>query len=79
MNYGRAIRIARSIADISQGELADRSSLDRSYLSLIEAEKRKPTIETVEGMAEHAGFRFTCLRFSQRKNRIQIELATSRL
>ena len=48
MNYGKAIRIARSIADISQGDLARRSGLDRSYLSLIEAEKRKPTVEKLE-------------------------------
>jgi transcriptional regulator with XRE-family HTH domain len=52
MNYARAIRIARSIADISQGELADRTGLDRSYLSLIEAEKRKPTLETLQGISE---------------------------
>lgn len=52
MNYGKAIRIARSIADISQGELAERSGLDRSYLSLIESEKRKPTIETLQNVSK---------------------------
>ncbi len=48
MNYAKAIRIARSIADITQKELADRSGLDRSYLSLIEGDKRKPTVETLQ-------------------------------
>lgn len=52
MNYAKAIRIARSIADISQGTLADRSGLDRSYLSLIESEKRKPTVETLQAIAD---------------------------
>src|ERR1700691_164556 len=51
MNYGKAIRIARSIANISQGTLADRSDLDRSYLSLIESEKRKPTVETLQNIS----------------------------
>ena len=52
MNYAKAIRIARSIANITQKELADRSNLDRSYLSLIEGEKRKPTLETLQGISD---------------------------
>ncbi len=48
MKYAKAVRIARSIADISQGELADRAGLDRSYLSLIEGGRRKPTMETLQ-------------------------------
>jgi len=52
MNYAKAVRIARSIADVSQAELADRSGLDRSYLSLIEGEKRKPTIKTLQSIAD---------------------------
>jgi transcriptional regulator with XRE-family HTH domain len=52
MNYGKAIRIARSIANISQGTLADRSGLDRSYLSLIEGDKRKPTVETLQKISQ---------------------------
>jgi len=51
MNYSKAIRVARSLADISQGTLADRAEIDRSYLSLIESGKRKPSIETIERIA----------------------------
>jgi transcriptional regulator with XRE-family HTH domain len=51
MNYAKAIRVARSIAGISQAKLADRSGLDRSYLSLIEGEKRKPTVETLQAIS----------------------------
>jgi transcriptional regulator with XRE-family HTH domain len=51
MKFGKAIRIARSIADVSQVELAARSSLDRSYLSLIESDKRKPTVETLQSIS----------------------------
>jgi len=61
MNYGKAIRIARSIADLSQGELADRSGLDRSYLSLIESEKRKPTVETLQDVSNALGIPFHLL------------------
>ena len=51
MNYSKAIRVARSLADLSQGELAGKSEIDRSYLSLIESGKRKPTIKTLEKIA----------------------------
>lgn len=52
MNYAKAIRIARSIADVTQRELAERSGLDRSYLSLIEGEKRQPTVETLQSISD---------------------------
>ena len=48
MNYPKAIRIARSLADMSQGQLADLAEIDRSYLSLIESGKRQPSVETIE-------------------------------
>lgn len=51
MNYSKAIRVARSLADLSQGELADRAQIDRSYLSLIESGKRHATTETIEKIA----------------------------
>jgi transcriptional regulator with XRE-family HTH domain len=52
MNYAKAIRIARSIAGISQARLATLSGVDRSYLSLIEGEKRKPTMETLQDISD---------------------------
>ena len=52
MKYAKAVRIARSIAGISQGKLADRAGLDRSYLSLIESDKRQPTMETLQSISE---------------------------
>ena len=51
MNCSKAIRIARSLADVSQGELADRADIDRSYLSLIESGKRQPSLGTMEKIA----------------------------
>jgi transcriptional regulator with XRE-family HTH domain len=51
MNYSKAVRMARSIADISQQELATRASLNRSYISLIESGDRNATTDTLEKIA----------------------------
>ena len=51
MNYSKAVRVARSIANISQQELAKRASLNRSYISLIESGDRNATTETLAKIA----------------------------
>lgn len=61
MEYAKAVRIVRSIANISQGELADRAGLDRSYLSLIEGGKRKPTMETLQAISNALDMPFPLL------------------
>ena len=43
MNYGRAVRVARAIAGLSQKQLAIRARLDPSHVSLIEKGARKPS------------------------------------
>jgi transcriptional regulator with XRE-family HTH domain len=48
MNYGKGIKIARTIAGLSQKELAKRADIDPSHISLIEKGKRKPTLRTLE-------------------------------
>jgi transcriptional regulator with XRE-family HTH domain len=55
MNYAKAVRIARTIANISQQELAERASLNRSYISLIESGDRNATTETLEKIASAIG------------------------
>ena len=55
MNYPKAVRMARSIANISQQELAKRASLNRSYISLIESGDRNATTETLEKIAAAIG------------------------
>ena len=52
MDYSKAIRIARSLADMPQTELAERLSIDHSLISMIERGKRKPTREILEKIAE---------------------------
>jgi len=52
MDYSRAIRIARSLADVPQRELARRVSADPSLISMIESGRRKPTRELLERIAK---------------------------
>jgi transcriptional regulator with XRE-family HTH domain len=52
MKYGKAIRICRAARGLSQKELATKVGLDSSHISLIEAEKRSPRLETIEKIAK---------------------------
>lgn len=61
MNYAKAIRIVRSMSSMSQATLADRCELDRSYLSLIEAGKRTPSLATLVRLAGEIGIPFHLL------------------
>ena len=48
---GEAIRQGRSLLGISQGELAERSGLHRTYISDLERGARNPSIESIEKLA----------------------------
>jgi transcriptional regulator with XRE-family HTH domain len=48
MNYGKGIKIARTISGLSQKQLSKRADIDASHISLIEKGKRKPTLRTLE-------------------------------
>ena len=61
MDYSKAIRIARSLADMPQKELARRISIDPSLISMIESGKRKPTRDVLERIAEALGMPFHLL------------------
>jgi len=58
MNYSKAIRIARALADIPQRELAKRVSIDASLVSMLESGKRKPSLDTLEKIAAALGIPF---------------------
>lgn len=55
MNYSKAIRVARSLCDVSQKTLAERMQVDPSLISLIESEKRTPSLATAEKVAGALG------------------------
>ena len=48
---GAAIRRERSVPRISQGELASRAGLHRTYVSDLERGARNPSIESIEKLA----------------------------
>lgn len=50
--FGHNLRKFREKMGMSQEELAFRSNLDRSYISLLERGRRKPTINTIFALAE---------------------------
>jgi transcriptional regulator with XRE-family HTH domain len=52
MNIGKAIRVIRAARNLSQKQLAEESELDASYISLVEAGRRSPTDETIQGIAK---------------------------
>jgi transcriptional regulator with XRE-family HTH domain len=58
MNYSKAIRVARALADVSQRELARRVVVDASLVSMLESGKRKPSLGTLEKIAAALGIPF---------------------
>lgn len=52
MDFGRAIRLARTARKLSQKDLATLSEVDPSYISLLESNRRKPSMATLELFAE---------------------------
>lgn len=53
--FGDAVRRARTAAGLTQEELADRASLDRSYIGGVERGDRNPTLSVIEKIAEGLG------------------------
>ncbi|MGO4552275.1 helix-turn-helix domain-containing protein [Lysobacter sp. 2RAF19] len=53
--FGAAVRKHRELLRISQDELADRSGLDRTYISGVERGVRNPTLQVMQRLAEALG------------------------
>jgi transcriptional regulator with XRE-family HTH domain len=51
MELGKAIRMCRSRKELTLAELAKRTKLSESYLSLLERGNRDPTLSTIEAIA----------------------------
>lgn len=63
MNLGKAIKLCRTQRDLNQQELAEKVGLSVSYLSLIEKNKRDPSLSIVEELAVALGIPVTVLLF----------------
>jgi transcriptional regulator with XRE-family HTH domain len=55
MSVGRAVRFARVAAGIKQKDLAGRLDISPNYLSLVENDKRDPSISFLRNLASEIG------------------------
>lgn len=63
MNVGRAIRLCRIKRGASQGAVAHQASCSVSYLSMLENNKRDPTLSTLAKVAQALQVPFGLLFF----------------
>lgn len=63
MNIGQTILKIRKSRKITQEELAKKSELSKSYISMIESGKKKPTLVTLEKISNSLGIPFSILSF----------------
>lgn len=52
MNVGQAIRLCRNQRGVSQSDVAHQASCSVSYLSMLENNKRDPTLSTISKIAQ---------------------------
>lgn len=55
--FGKELKNAREAAGLSQEKLAFEAEIDRSYVSLLENDKKSPTLETLFRIADAIGIR----------------------
>lgn len=55
--FGKVLRNLREEKKISQEQLAHLSELDRTYISLLERGKRRPTIHTLFALSKPLGLK----------------------
>jgi transcriptional regulator with XRE-family HTH domain len=55
MNYGKALKLARALANLNQKDLAERAGLDPSHVSLIEKGTRRPSLIALEKLSTALG------------------------
>lgn len=55
LSLGKAIKIIREAKGMSLGSIASESQLSVPYLSLVENDKRKPSLDVIERLAHTLG------------------------
>lgn len=68
MNIGHALKVCRSSKKLTLGDLAERTTLSPSYLSMIESGKRDPTLSSIEKIAAALGVPMPILLFLAAEN-----------
>lgn len=51
-SYGQILKVLRTAAQLSQEELAEKSDLDRTYISMLERDIKSPTLQTMLNICE---------------------------
>lgn len=74
INIGKAIKFYRTQRELSQAELAELAGISISYLSLLERDKRDPTISTIEALANAIQVPRLYTGFLRREPRRQIRV-----
>jgi len=69
--FGKAVREARMTVGISQEELADRSGLHRTYISLLERGQRNPSLAVIEEISHALGISMVDLVGRIEKQRVR--------
>lgn len=59
--FGKILKILREERNLSQEQLANKSTLDRTYISLLERGLRQPTLNTVFLLSNALNIKPTCL------------------
>ena len=57
--FAKVLRQRRKMAGLSQEELAFRTELSMSYISLLETKNRQPTLTVMAGLAKELGMTTT--------------------
>lgn len=55
LQYGQTLKLFRVAAHLSQEELAEKSDLDRTYISMLERDIKSPTLQTMIHICEALG------------------------
>jgi XRE family transcriptional regulator, regulator of sulfur utilization len=63
MKVGEIIKLIRTKRRISQKKMAEQFGISQNYLSLIETDKKRPSIETINIFAEKLGISKEALLF----------------
>jgi transcriptional regulator with XRE-family HTH domain len=61
IQFGAALRRARTQKGLSQEELAEATNLDRTYISLLETGKRNPSLICIVTLCNALGKKFSSL------------------
>lgn len=59
--FGKRLRALREAGGKSQGDLADKAGLSRTYLNQLEAGKRDPSLSTLSRLAKALGVELEAL------------------